>query len=188
MGDMNPSHSALLKELGAHRTSHSRRTLFAHLQGTQDLLDEWGNPPAVCVAGLFHSVYGTYIFDQQSADFSMRQRIRDAIGTHSERLVYAFCVSDRRSFYDYLGDPSCRLPDIIHDSLVELDGADLAALIEIEVANVVDQIPYRSRKKALAAIELYEIAFARSRGYISRNASEAADSCFERVRSQTMEA
>ena len=185
---MNPSHSALLDELGAHRTSHSRRTLLDHLQGTQDLLEEWVNPPVVCVAGLFHSVYGTYIFDQQSADFSMRQRIRDIVGTHAERLIYAFCVSDRRSFYEHLGEPCCRLPDIVHDSHVELDGADLTALIEIEVANVVDQIPYRSRKKALAATELYENAFARSRGYISPNASVAAELCFERVRSRTVEA
>lgn len=185
---MNPSHSALLEELGAHCTSHSRRTLLDHLQGTQNLLEEWGNPPVVCVAGLFHSVYGTYIFDQQSADFSMRQRIRDVIGTHAERLVYVFCVCDRRCFYEHLGEPTCRLPDIVHNRELELDSADLAALIEIEVANVVDQIPFRSRKKALVATELYESAFARSRGYISSHATRAAELCFERIRSQAVEA
>lgn len=185
---MNPSHSALLKELGAHRTSHSRRTLLAHLTGTQNLLEEWGNPPVVCVAGLFHSVYGTYIFDQQSADFSMRKRIRDAIGTHAERLVYAFCVSDRRCFYEHLGETACRLPDIVHDRELTIDSADLAALIEIEVANVVDQVPFRSRKKALAATDLYESVFARSRDYISPHAAKAAERCFRRIRSQAIEA
>ena len=45
---MNGSHIALLEELDAHVTSHSRRTLLAQLQGTHDLLEEWGNPPAVC--------------------------------------------------------------------------------------------------------------------------------------------
>ena len=185
---MNSSYLMLLEQLGAHRTSHSRRTLIEHLRGTHDLLEEWGNSSEVCVAGLFRSVYGTYIFDKQSADLSMREEIRDVIGSHAERLVHTFCVSDRRRFYEHLGESSFLLPDVAYGSDMELDGADLAALIEIEVANVVDQLAYRSRKKALAAAELYEDAFARSRSYISVGASKAAELCFSRVRSDAIEA
>jgi hypothetical protein len=185
---MDPRHIALLRELQAHVTSHSRRTLLAHLQGTHDLLVEWGNPPAVCVAGLFHSVYGTYIFDRQCADVSMRGTIRDAIGADAERLVYVFCVTDRRCFYEHLGASRFRLRDIVHDCDLDLDGDSLAALIEIEVANVLDQVPYRSRKKALAATELYADAFARSRGCISTHASDAAQVFFDRLRSPAIEA
>ena len=185
---MNPDHVALLEELGAHRTSHSRRTLMAHLQGTWDLLAEWGNPPDVCVAGLFHSVYGTYIFDGQCADVSMRGTIREAIGTDAERLVYVFCVTDRRCFYEHLGRSRFRLRDIRHDSDLELDAGSLAALIEMEVANVVEQVPYRSKKKALAAAELYADPFALSRDYISPQASHAAQVLFARPKSPAIEA
>jgi hypothetical protein len=185
---MNSSYLMLLEQLGAHHTSHSRRTLLEHLRGTHDLLEEWGNPPDVCVAGLFHSVYGTYIFDKQSADLSMREEIRDVIGSHAERLVYTFCVSDRRRFYEHLGESRFLLADVARGRDMELDGADLAALIEIEVANVVDQVPYRSRKKALAAAELYEDAFARSRSHISVGATKAAELCFSRVRSDAIKA
>ena len=185
---MDPRHIALLEELQAHVTSHSRRTLLAHLKGTHALLVEWENPPAVCVAGLFHSIYGTYLFDRHSADMSMRGRIRDAIGAEAERLVYVFCVTDRRCFYEHLGESSVRLRDIVHDRNLDLDGESLAALIEIEVANVLDQIPYRSKKKALAATELYADAFAHSRDYISTRASRAAQELFARLRSPAIEA
>ena len=96
---MNPREVALLEELGAHLTSHSRRTLLEHLTGTHDLLAQWGNPPWLCAAGLFHSIYGTYIFDKRSADLSMRVRIREVIGSRAEQLVYLFCASDRSRFY-----------------------------------------------------------------------------------------
>jgi hypothetical protein len=56
------------------------------------------------------------------------------------------------------------------------------------VANVVEQIPYRSRKKALAAADLYADDFARSRDYISPRASQAAQVLFARLRSQAIEA
>lgn len=185
---LDARHMALLEELGAHATSHSRRTLLEHLRGTRDLLDEWGNPPHVCTAGLFHSIYGTYVFDKQSADMSMRERITEVLGRDAEWLVYVFCVTDRRCFYDHLGEPRLRLRDGVHDCDLELDRETLAALIEIEVANTVEQIPRRSTSKALRAAEFYSRAFARSRDYISAPAREAASACFARVRSRAVEA
>lgn len=185
---MNPRYISLLEALGAGVTSHSRGTLLEHLRGTHDLLDQWGNPPQVCVAGLFHSIYGTYAFDKQSADMGMRENIRDVIGVQAEWLVYVFCVTDRRCFYDHLGESRFRVRDIVHDCDLELDRDTLAALIEIEVANVVDQVPRRSKKKALCAAEFYSQAFARSRDYVSSSARDAAEKCFARVRSPAVEA
>jgi hypothetical protein len=185
---MTPGHIELLTELGAHVTSHSRRTLLEHLRGTHELLEGWGNPPHVCTAGLFHSVYGTYIFDKRSADMSMRERIRDVIGDRAEWLVYVFCVTDRRCFYDHLDESRLRLRDIVHERDLSLDRDTLAALIEIEVANMIEQIPRRSRKKALRATDFYSRAFERCRDYISAPAREAARACFARVRSPVVEA
>jgi hypothetical protein len=185
---MNSPHIALLEELGAHVTSHSRRTLMAHLQGTRDLLAEWGNPPAICTAGLFHSIYGTYAFVKRSADLSMRAKIRNCLGSQAESLVFFFCVTDRRCFYEHLGASEFQLRDIVNDCDLTLDRDTLAALIEIEVANVVEQIPYRSKKKALRAAEWYPDVFARSRDYLSAGAREAAHACFARVRSPAIEA
>jgi len=185
---MNARHMALLEKLDAHVTSHSRRTLLEHLQGTHDLLVEWGNEPNICVAGLFHSIYGTYAFDKRSADMSMRDEIRDVIGAQAECLVYLFCVTDRRCFYEQLGESHFSLRDIVHDCDLDLDRNTLAALIEIEVANILDQIPYRSRKKARRAAEWYAHAFARSGDYISAAAGKAAAVCFSKISAPAVEA
>ncbi len=178
---MNARHMTLLEQLDAHVTSHSRRTLLDHLQGTHDLLVEWGNEPNICVAGLFHSVYGTYAFDKRSADMSMRDEIRNVIGAEAERLVYLFCVTDRRCFYEHLGESRFCLRDIVHDRDLDLDGNTLSALIEIEVANILDQIPHRSQKKARQTAEWYTNVFARSGNYLSPLAAGAAERCFNAV-------
>ena len=78
-----------------------------------------------------------------------------SLGLDAERLVYVFCVTDRRCFYEHLGEPRFHLRDIVHGGDLELDRDSLAALIEIEVANIVDQIPYRSKKKALRSAVRY---------------------------------
>ncbi len=178
---MNPRHIALLKDLDAHVTSHSRHTLLAHLQGTHDLLVEWENEPDVCVAGLFHSIYGTYAFDKRCADVSMRKQIRGVIGPGAERLVHLFCVTDRRCFYEHLGESRFYLRDIVEERNLELDQGTLAALIEIEVANVVEQLPRRSMEKARRTAEWYGDAFALSRSCISPLAARAAERCFSAV-------
>jgi hypothetical protein len=59
---------------------------------------------------------------------SMRAHIRDVIGIDAERLVYAFCVTDRRCFYEHLGEPRFHLRDIVHGGDLELDRDSLAAL------------------------------------------------------------
>lgn len=178
---MNARHLSLLINLGADRTSHSRGTLLAHLQGTHDLLAGWGNPEEVCVAGLFHSIYGTYAFDRRSADLGRRAEIQAVIGIGAERLVHLFCVTDRRWFYEHLDEARFVLRDIVEDRDLSVERDTLAALIEIEVANVVDQVPRRSRKKALAAAQWYGPAFERSREYISPGAAQAAERLFDTV-------
>ena len=175
---------ALLEELGAHATSHSRRTLFAHLQGTHDLLAAWGNPPQVCVAGLFHSVYGTQVFEKRCADMRMRGHIRASIGPRAEHLVHLFCVTDRRGFYEHLGESSFHLRDIVDDRNLALERKTLAALIEIEVANILEPLPHRSKSKARANAEWYGKAFARARDYISPPATSAAERCFNALLSR----
>ena len=55
-----------LISLDANKTRHSGRTLFDHLKGVHDLLRDWDNEYHVCIAGLFHSIYGTNTFKHQS--------------------------------------------------------------------------------------------------------------------------
>jgi hypothetical protein len=93
---------------------HSGRAFFDHLKGTHDLLRDWGNPEYVCVAGLFHSIYGTQYFKHRCLPLNRRNELASLIGADAERLVYEFCTQDRNC----LTDPQ---------------------LLEIEAANLIEQ-------------------------------------------------
>ena len=85
---MDDQHREFLFSLDAHKTQHSGRTLFEHLKGVHDLLRDWDNEEVVCLAGLFHSIYGTNTFKHQS--LQERERLTEMIGEHAELLVHLF--------------------------------------------------------------------------------------------------
>lgn len=131
---------ALLRGFHADATEHSGRHLIDHLTGTWRLLDGWGNRRAVCRAGLFHSIYGTNSFPIRSAAVSDRPAIRAAIGDEAERLAFLFCTTDRPvSLLRALVHRQAELPDLVNGGTHAVSPAELAALIEIEVANLVEQ-------------------------------------------------
>src|ERR1051325_53312 len=129
----------LLRELSTDENSHSGRTLFEHLKGTHDLLEKWGNSRDVCVGGLFHSIYGTEYYKVQSADVADRKRIADVIGPRAEELAFLFCTSDRVAFFKEAGNLHPVLIDRTTKKHVPVSAATLGALIEIEVANYIEQ-------------------------------------------------
>lgn len=165
-------HRALLEELGVGRTQHSKRTLLDHLVGTRALLRTWGNPGAICTAGLFHSIYGTYVFARPSAELDQRPEISAIIGKRAERLVYLFCVCDRATFF---ADPTGSFVparDLVNGETLGLLPATVSALLEIEAANIVEQLPRRGRETR-ASFAWYRDAFERRRDRISAAAAEA---------------
>lgn len=130
----------VLRRFHADETPHSGRTLIDHLLGTYRLLERWGNPPAVCRAGLFHSIYGTNIFTFKSASFDDRATIRDAIGDTAERLAFLFCVSERPvAFLKAALERNYVLDDRVHGGRLPVSPDEVSALIEIEVANFLEQ-------------------------------------------------
>jgi len=107
---------------------HSGRDFFEHLKGTHDLLRDWGNPEYLCLAGLFHSIYGTQFFKHKTLSLEQRDALIDLIGVKAEALAYLFCTQDRRKFTD-------------------------GELLEIEAANLIEQhgLSEAMRKKLLSS-------------------------------------
>jgi hypothetical protein len=132
-------HLALLEALGTDGKAHSSRTLLHHLKGTHNLLEAWGNPQPVCLAGLFHSVYGTAYFRRPSIAGAQRERVRATIGDGAEMLAYLFCTAERDDFFDPASadTPTLRLRS--DGRRIAISPTTLAALVEIEVANLIDQ-------------------------------------------------
>ena len=62
------------------------------------MLERWGFPEPVCLAGLFHSIYGTEGFQGLILDLSERENVAEIIGERAEQAAFFNCVMDRDSF------------------------------------------------------------------------------------------
>ena len=119
---------------------NSAGDLLRHLKNTHDLLEAWGNPPSVCLAGLFHSIYGTCRVSHKAMGFGERETLRALIGEEAEQLVYIFCVTERpKDFLECLDRHEVELRDHRTGTMMVLPRATLDRLLEIEVANILEQ-------------------------------------------------
>lgn len=124
--------------LGADRTAHSGRTLMEHLTSTARLLESWGCDEAVCIAGMFHSIYGTNAFGFSGLDPGDREQLRDIIGPRAEALVFLFCTGDRpAALVDAL--QTGRWRNRLTGQSISLPPDVVSDLIEIECANLLEQ-------------------------------------------------
>jgi SM-20-related protein len=121
---------------------HSRSTFFEHLYGTYEILKGLGLSQDVCMAGLFHAIYGTTYFKH---DLTVdRDEVKRLIGDYAEHLAYEFCSMPNRT------------PNIITNS--KKGNAKSFHLACIEYANLLEQAPRFEGKKIRETIdELYSI-------------------------------
>ena len=153
---------ALLQRSGAMVTPHTGRVLHDHLLGTYQQLQAWGNSQAVCMAGLFHSIYGTNAFTHQSLLQSQRAELRHAIGQEAEALAWLFCSIDRpRAILQGLqtckpeGNTQLKArrmagdPKQSESACAVVTYAQLQALAEIECANLIEQGSWGSALREL---------------------------------------
>ena len=61
-------------------------------------------PEEVCLAGLFHSIYGTEGFQGLILGLEQRADVAEIIGERAERCVFFNCVMDRDSLDDMVAD------------------------------------------------------------------------------------
>jgi hypothetical protein len=141
---------ALLDELGAEDTDHPRGTLSDHLRGTYDVLVGWGCERDVCLAGLYHSVYGTDIFETVTLTPDARDKVLQAIGADAEQLAYLYCALERESLYDNLttGGPPYGVRSRLDGAELRLGRDDYAGLLAIDLANRLEQVPHSRASRA----------------------------------------
>ncbi len=83
--------------VGIEEIPHSEKSYLAHLIGVYKLLEAKGCPEDVCRAGMFHSIYGTELFQGFKLPLERRAEVRALIGERAERLAYVNCAADRAS-------------------------------------------------------------------------------------------
>jgi (p)ppGpp synthase/HD superfamily hydrolase len=131
---MNDRQRDFLISLDANKTRHSGRTLFDHLKGVHDLLRDWDNDYDVCLAGLFHSIYGTNVFKHKS--LHDRGELVNMIGVKAELLVHAF-ATQREMLFASVEDKDTR-----------------QKLLEIEAANLIEQGSSANTLRKLSRMKL----------------------------------
>jgi hypothetical protein len=87
-----------LLQLGTDQVGHSEKSYLAHLIGVYRDMQAQGCTEEVCRAGMFHSIYGTELFQKFALPTERRADIRNLIGERAERLAYINCMMDRASF------------------------------------------------------------------------------------------
>jgi hypothetical protein len=132
----------LLERLPVGKIKHFGRPLKEHLIGTHDLLDQWQNSKNVCLAGLFHSIYGTKTFLPAALTAESRENVRLMIGEEAETLVFIFCMSDRKRLLLENRSPPYHWVDHRSGEQTKISDDLLNDLIEIEVANFIEQMPF----------------------------------------------
>jgi hypothetical protein len=131
-----------LSAAGVESMAHSERGLLDHLQGTRDLLIAWGARDALCLAGLFHSVYGTEHYVPAAIPVSMREELRGLIGEEAERLAWIFCVMKRETFDENLTRESdWRVQHRITGDWISLTGEQFGDLVTLTFANTLEAMP-----------------------------------------------
>lgn len=87
-----------LVNLGVDEVEHSSKSFLAHLIGVYKYMEARGCDQELCRAGMFHSIYGTELFQGFKLPLERRPEVRDLIGERAERLAYINCAMDRASF------------------------------------------------------------------------------------------
>lgn len=140
-----------LRDLGTDDISHSDKSFLAHLVAVHRDLEKWGCRQAVCRAGMFHSIYGTELFQKFSLPIERRDEVRDLIGERAEHLGYLNCAMDRPSFdanFDAESPgqgPARRMIDRLTGETLQLSPDDFQDLSTIQVCDWLEQVA-RSKK------------------------------------------
>jgi hypothetical protein len=131
-----------LIEQGIDRVEHTNKTYLAHLIGVYRDIESWGGSNELACAGMFHSIYGTELFQGFKLALERRAEVRGLIGERAERLGYLNCAMDRASFDQAVtrATPPHRIVDRLTGQEVELSAADFDDLCRIHLCDWLEQV------------------------------------------------
>lgn len=129
--------------LGTDSVPHTgEKGFLAHLIGVHRDLESWGCERDVCRAGMFHSIYGTELFQKFCLPLDRRDEVRQLIGERAERLAFVNCMMDRASFDRLiLSRGPYRITDRVSGTILELDEQDFHDLCVVHLCDWLEQVP-----------------------------------------------
>ncbi|MDZ4686294.1 MAG: hypothetical protein SH850_14595 [Planctomycetaceae bacterium] len=129
--------------LGTESVPHTgEKGFLTHLIGVYRDLEIWGCDVDVCRAGLFHSIYGTELFQKFCLPLDRRSEVQQLIGAGAERLAFVNCVMDRSSFDRLIPSRGpYRIANRLSDEMIELDEQDFHDLCVVHLCDWLEQVP-----------------------------------------------
>jgi hypothetical protein len=128
---------------GIERIPHTGKSYLAHLIGVYRLMAHHGCTEEVCRAGMFHSIYGTQLFQGFKLPLEQRPELQALIGDRAERLAYLNCAIDRPTLDRALetsAEPN-RVTDRLTGAEVTLSQADFDDLCRVHLFDWLEQVP-----------------------------------------------
>lgn len=131
-----------IRSIGAEDVKHSDRTYLAHAIGVQNDMRRWGCNDDLCKAAVFHSIYGTELFQKFTLPLERRDEVRDLIGETAEHIAYLNCAMDREKFDESI----CQTegPYVIGDRFtgddVPYSDADFDDLVRLHLCDWLEQV------------------------------------------------
>lgn len=135
--------TAFLTGLGIEEIPHSSKTYLGHLVAVHHKLAEWDCGEDVCLAGLFHSIYGTEIFQGFKLEIGRRGELAELIGARAERLAWVNCFVDRTTLDE--AAQSATGPYVVRHretgESIELTESEFDDLCRVHLADFLEQVP-----------------------------------------------
>jgi len=135
-----------MRQIGAADIEHSEGGYLGHAVGVYRDLTAWDCPEDVCRAGLFHSIYGTELFQSFKLPLAKREEVKSLIGQRAEWLAYLNCAIVYASFDSIVenGNPPYVMENRFTGELARVSPNDFNDLCTIHLCDRLEQFP-RSR-------------------------------------------
>ena len=136
-----------LSRSSADPKAPSGRSLLDHLVKMHGLLKSWNSRPALCDAGLFHSIYSTELSHDPAIPLAEREAVRNLIGPEAEHLAWLFCVVESDSFNENIfRTKEFRVRDRFEGEMIKLTDQEWRDLLLLTFANALESLPDLSRR------------------------------------------
>lgn len=152
--------------------NHINGSLMQHLEGTYFLLKSWGANESLCLAGLYHALYGTSGFSNHLIDVHNRSHAQFILGETIEKIIYTYCACDRDYFWPKIG--VSQYPEFLNRFTNEkyfLNTEEMNQFCELTVANELEIARNNTTFVKTHGASLSNL-FDRMKPYLSLNANK----------------
>lgn len=129
--------------LATEDVDHTGGSYMGHCFCVYRDMKRWGHDEDLARAGLFHSIYGTGLFQRFKLELDRRDEVRALIGEGPERLAYLNCAVDYDSFDREVlrGTPPYRMTNRLEGGEIEISAQDFEDLLKMQLVDRLEQVP-----------------------------------------------